>query len=91
MLGPSYFLFLSHLLATEPGANWIDEDEIGESKPSLRIIDQPCRCWGNRTVLTQRYALGSQRPEVQPCRARTRPAVEHEGDGSGRRLPPSLW
>ena len=68
----------------EAGADRIDEDEIGEAQPGVRVVDQARGRFGHRAVVVQRQAPGPERGHVQPCSARARTAVEDEGEGAPR-------
>ena len=69
-----------------PVPTGIDEDEIGEAQPGLRVVDQPGRRCGNRAVVVERKPPGPERAHVQPGRTRARAAVEHERDRARGRV-----
>ena len=72
-------------VAAEAGLDRIDEHEVGEREPGIRVRHDPGGRRGRRAVL-ERDPPGPQRAEMEIGGRRARPAIEHEGDRARSRL-----
>ena len=70
----------------EAGPDRIDEDEVGEVEPGLRIGHEPGGLRGHDAVAFHRQPPGPERAKVQIGGSGTRSAVHDEGDRARRRI-----
>ena len=68
------------------GARGVDEDEIGEIEPGLRIVDERRRCGRVDRRAAHRQPPRPERAEIEPRGGGARPAVEYERHRTSLRI-----